>query len=225
MQQIQLLIVEDNPETARNICLYMEHQGFVCTVTASGAAAVALAKQGAFDLVILDVMLPDLDGFAVCAQIRETVDVPIIMLTARVESGDLVQGLDCGADEYVKKPYNNKELVARVKAHLRRRRAPARYQDIGPLRIDAAGRRIFHADRDLGLTRTEYRLLVALIQAPERVFSRDQLAVIGFEEPSGVADRTVDVHIHNLRRKLTRAGMEQHGISAVYGMGYKWVKP
>lgn len=225
MQQIQLLIVEDNPETARNICLYMEHQGFDCTVTASGAAAVALAKQESFDLVILDVMLPDLDGFAVCAQIRETGDVPIIMLTARVESSDLVQGLDCGADEYVKKPYNNKELVARVKAHLRRRQPSTRVLQVGPLHIDAAGRRIFHESCDLGLTRTEYRLLAALIQAPERVFSRDQLAVIGFDEPSAVADRTVDVHIHNLRRKLTAAGMEKHGLSAVYGMGYKWVKP
>lgn len=225
MAQIHLLIVEDNPETARNICLYMEHQGFACTVTASGAAAVALAKQDAFDLVILDVMLPDLDGFAVCTQIRATADVPIIMLTARVESSDLVLGLDCGADEYVKKPYSNKELVARVKAHLRRRQPPARFLEIGPLRIDAAGRRIFHLDRDLALTRTEYRLLAALIQAPERVFSRDQLATIGFDEPSDVADRTVDVHIHNLRRKLTGAGMEKHGLAAVYGMGYKWVRP
>nr|WP_279382621.1 response regulator transcription factor [Acanthopleuribacter pedis] len=217
------MIVEDNVETARNICLYMEHHGFSCQVTASGAAAVALAKQMPFDLVILDVMLPDLDGFSVCEQIRAQSDMPIIMLTARAESGDLVEGLQRGADEYVKKPYSNKELVARVKAHLRRRQPAATARRIGPFEIDDAAFSARCLDQSLRLTRTEFRLLAAMVRAPERVFSRDQLCRLGLEDPAASGDRGIDVHIHNLRRKITHAGLVNHGITAVYGLGYKWV--
>lgn len=223
MGDARILVVEDHPETCRTIQLYMEHNGYHCQVCHRGLDGVRLMQDDPFDLVVLDVMLPDMDGFEVCRRMRTHSAAPIIMLTARVEEQDLVKGLGSGADDYVRKPYSNKELVARVEAHLRRVGGAQRKQ--GPYRIDAAARQIHVADTPLALTRMEYAVLLAMLQSPGRVFSREQLTALCQEQDALQSDRTVDVHIHNLRKKVVAAGQDKHGITAVYGVGYKWVCP
>jgi DNA-binding response OmpR family regulator len=220
-----ILIIEDNLDTTRNIRMYLEHHGFTCQAAHLGAAGLAMEKQERFSLVILDVMLPDMSGFEVCRQIRDRSDMPIIMLTARVESQDLIHGLECGADEYVRKPFSNKELVARVKAHLRRAPTTASPRSAGPFEIWSERQQILVDQQDLGLTRTEFNLLEALLKAPEKVFSRERLCQLGGDDLQNGIDRAVDVHIHNIRKKAVAAGLETHGIVSVYGLGYKWVMP
>ena len=220
----RILVVEDNVETSRNIRMYLEHHGFSCQITHSGMAAVAMMRQESFDLVVLDVMLPDINGYQVCQRIRGFSEAPVIMLTAKVHESDLVKGLDHGADDYVKKPYSNKELIARVKAHLRRHGAKET-RTVGPFTLDRAGRQISFEKQPLGLTKTEFGLLDAMLRAPSRVFTRDKLYELCSPDPAENSDRTVDVHIHNLRKKIAAAGLTQHGITSVYGVGYKWVAP
>ena len=224
MRKSRILVVEDNAETAKNIRMYVEHNGFSCQVTHSGLAAVAMMRQERFHLVVLDVMLPDLNGYQVCQHIRAFSDVPIIMLTAKVEDSDLEKGLEQGADDYIKKPYSNKELVARIKAHLRRQ-GSAEVHTIGPFHVDPDARQVSCSDRPLGLTKTEFQLILAMLKAPSRVFTRHQLFALCSDHESEHSDRKVDVHIHNLRKKITATGLEQHGIISVYGVGYKWVAP
>ena len=222
MEKQRILVFEDNVETARNIRLYLEHHGYHCEISHTGSAGLALLLKEHFHLVILDIMLPDMDGYRICERIRRSSDLPIIMLTARVEDRDLVKGLGRGADDYIKKPYSNKELVARVQAHLRRYAPKGDQARVGPFEWCPGDRRIRHGDRDLGLTKTEYLLFQCLLQAPGRIFSRDQLCDICFDEHGENLDRTIDVHIHNLRKKITAAGLKRHGIKTVYGLGYKW---
>ena len=225
MEKQRILVFEDNEATAENIRLYLEHHGYDCHICANGAAGLALLAEQPFHLVILDIMLPDMDGYQICERIRRCHDLPIIMLTARVEDRDLVKGLGLGADDYMKKPYSNKELVARVQAHLRRHGPKLEPRRIGPFTHHPGERRILHEGRDLGLTKTEYLLFEAMLLAPGRVFSRDQLCDICGEDGSENLDRTIDVHVHNLRKKVSAAGLAKHGIKAVYGQGYRWEKP
>ena len=225
MAKQHILIIEDNAETTKNIRLYLEHHGFACLVAHLGSAGLALLEQSAIDLVILDVMLPDMSGLEVCRRIRTRSKVPVIMLTARVGSGDLVDGLDSGADEYVKKPFINKELVARVKAHLRRTPARQAPRKAGPFEICPEKHQVLLDQRNLDLTKTEFMLFQALLSAPERVFSRERLCAICGDEAQIAVDRAVDVHIHNIRKKVSAAGLKDHGITSVYGLGYKWVMP
>ena len=224
-----ILVIEDNIETAKNIKLYLEHNQLCCDLVHSGTEGVEAFFAKQYDLVILDRMLPDLNGVAVCEKIRKESDIPIIMLTAKITDNDLIDGLGAGADEYVKKPYSNKELVARVKAHLRRsesnnnsvNRGNQSSQNIGYYVLNSKACTIKSNEKELALTKTEYLIFEKLLNFPGQVFSREQLFLCAFDSSHESIDRTVDVHLHNLRAKINKSGVEQHGIKSVYGLGYK----
>ena len=209
--------------------IYLERDGHRVTDAADGTAALALAADRRFDLVLLDIMLPGVDGFEVCRHLREIGDTPIILLTARSGDSDKVIGLDLGADDYVIKPFSPRELMARVRAHLRRRRGPATLEPIlaaDGLQLDPNGVRVELDGREVGLTASEFRLLHALMRNPARVLSRDELidALHGGDDP-GIVDRTVDVHLGRLRRKLGDDAASPRFIGTVRSVGYRFAQP
>jgi len=199
---------------------YVRAAGFDARSVADGSAALAEVRAGAADLLVLDIMLPGLDGLAVCAAVREFSDLPIIMVTAKVEEIDRLLGLETGADDYLCKPFSPRELVARIKALLRRTRPAA--NNTNTLEIDAAARSVRVLGRALELTRTEFDLLAAMAKRPGTIFSRAQLLDIANRDNLDVADRAVDTHIKNLRRKLARAAPDVEMIRSIYGLGYRF---
>ncbi len=204
--------------------MFIEHQGYSCICAATGSQGLTNFENFKPDLVLLDRMLPDSDGANVCQQIRQTSGVPILMLTGKVGSQDLVDGLEAGADEYIKKPFSHIELMARIKAHLRRTKVSKQthtIKTVGNYQIDAKAKQISFAKHKLKLTKTEYDLLYKLLSYPERVFTREQLftAISNYNAES--SDRTVDVHLHNVKRKISAISQNHHGITAIYGVGYK----
>ncbi|HSO19734.1 MAG TPA: response regulator transcription factor [Desulfosarcina sp.] len=223
----QILVVEDDENTSSLIALYLEREGFATLTAGAGAAALALARSHHPDLVILDLMIPRVDGWEVCRRLHRDSDVPVIMLTARGEEIERVAGLTLGADDYVVKPFSPRELVARVKAVLRRA-APAARQTKqllvhGPIRLDLEKRRLSVDEASVALTPHEYALLEALMTAPGRTFTRDEL--LDRLYPRGeamVIDRVVDVHIGKLRQKIEPASAEPRYIITVRGVGYRF---
>lgn len=209
-----ILVVEDDIKIAAVLSDYLEAEGWRCTRMGDGLDAVDFMRASPADLMLLDLMLPGLDGIEVCRAVRAFSQAPIIMLTARVDEVDRLLGLDMGADDYVCKPFSPREVVARVKVHLRRTAAsPApRFQ------IDRATLRILHAGSALNLTPVEFRILAELIEHPNRVYSRQQLLDFSHEDQRDINDRTVDSHIKNIRRKLPEADCLQ----SVYGVGYRF---
>jgi DNA-binding response OmpR family regulator len=222
-----ILIVEDDENTASLIALYLEREGFSPVTADDGEMALALAGRHDPDLVILDLMIPKVDGWDVCRRLRKTSEVPVIMLTARGEEIDRVAGLTLGADDYVVKPFSPRELVARVKAVLRRT-VPAtqkkqRRLTHGPVTMDLEKRRLTVNDYPVSLTPHEYALMEALMSAPGRTFTRDEL--LDRLYPSGeavVIDRVVDVHIGKLRQKIEPVPTTPEYILTVRGVGYRF---
>ncbi len=218
-----IYIVEDEPDIGELVRHHLERAGFAARVFPNAEAFRLQLRAHAADLVILDLMLPDADGMEVCKALRRdpaTAAVPVIIVTAKGEEADRVLGLELGADDYVTKPFSPRELVARVKAVLRRRAAPeppARLV-VGPVSIDFQKHSVTVAGKPVDLTATEFRLLALLASKPSWVFSRDQLLDHLWGGEKAVVDRTVDVHIKNLRDKLGRAGAV---IRNVRGVGYK----
>jgi len=229
MKKHNILIIEDNIDTAKNIKLYVEYNGFNSDVVHCGLVGVKAFISGSYDLVIIDRMLPGLNGLEVCKKIRITSNVPIIMLTAKISDHDLVEGLSAGADEYVKKPYSNKELIARIKAHFRRSESlnPSSsnkdsHYSVGNYVLNKNTCTIEFNKQDLLLTKTEYLILEKLISAPKQVFTREQLFLTAFDATHESIDRTIDVHMHNLRNKIAKIDKDKsHGIKSIYGVGYK----
>ena len=225
--QKRVLVVEDDPKTVELVRLYLERDGFGVLTAGDGVDGLAKARDGEVDLVVLDLMLPKLDGLAVCRTLRGESKVPIIMLTARTTERDKLQGLDLGADDYVTKPFSPRELVARVKTVLRRTAddsfgggpAQVKWADVV---VDFNRRQVSVGGDDVRLTPTEFRIMGALVREPGRVFSRGQLIdkVLGYDFEG--SERTIDVHILNLRRKLDSKGSGVTYIKSVYGMGYKF---
>jgi DNA-binding response OmpR family regulator len=223
-----VLLVDDDPKIRELLRLYVERDGHRTLAAADGEMAVASALRSRPDLVVLDVMLPGLDGFEVARRIRESSDVPILMLTARSGDSDKVVGLDLGADDYVVKPFSPRELMARIRALLRRRRLDAERDEpilvADGLEVDPNS---FEARLDgapLELTPFEFRLLAGLMRRPGRVLSRDDLidAIHGHDDP-GIIDRTIDVHLGRLRRKLGDDASAPRFIATVRTVGYKFV--
>jgi two-component system response regulator BaeR len=214
----RVFIVEDEAELAALVADYARAAGYTPTVFGDGAAALAAIRAGAPDLVVLDLMLPGLDGLAVCRAVRTFSDVSVVMVTARVEEIDRLLGLEAGADDYLCKPFSPRELMARIKAILRRsgRTAPARVID-----VDEAGRRICIHGLPLELTPTEFQILAGMARRPGQVFSRAQLLDLACQDSMDVTDRAVDSHIKNLRRKLAAALPEADAIHSIYGLGYR----
>jgi DNA-binding response OmpR family regulator len=219
-----ICVIEDEEVIASAVAARLRAEGFAVEVAHDGPAGVALCDRVRPDLVVLDLMLPGLDGFEVCRRLQRDRPVPVLMLTARAEEADLLVGLAVGADDYVTKPFSPRELVARVRALLRRveRRPPPPGERlaIGPLEIDPAGRRVRVDGAEVHLTPTEFDLLALLAARPGVVYSREQLLaeVWGWRDGSG--QRTVDSHVRGLRRKL---GTEL--VRTVHGIGYSLEAP
>ena len=216
----RILIVEDEPKLAALVGDYLRVGGYESNWVADGREAVSAVRNGQPDLVLLDLMLPGRDGLDICRELRSFSDVPIIMLTARVEEIDRLLGLELGADDYICKPFSPREVVARVKAILRRTRGSTE-QTAAALRIDEATHSAMFHGVMLELTPVEFRLLKTLAANPARVFSRDHLLDNLYLDHRVVTDRTVDSHIKNLRRKLEQAAPGQDPIRSIYGVGYK----
>ena len=219
----RILVVEDDAKIADMLANYLRMNGFDAALCGNGHDAVAAVRADAPALVLLDLMLPGLDGVAVCTAVRKFSAVPIIMLTARVDEIDRLLGLETGADDYVCKPFSPREVVARVKALLRRTQgslAGAAGAAAG-FQLDEAGGRIAWHGRALPLTQVEFRLLRLLLSRPGQVFGRARLLDSLHQDIRDVSDRAIDSHIKNLRRKLEQAGTGANTIAAVYGVGYR----
>lgn len=215
-----ILVVEDEPKLARLLVDYLAAAGHVPTWIADGREAMDTLRGRRFDVVLLDLALPGMDGLQICQGLREFSDAPVMMITARVEEVDRLIGLEAGADDYVCKPFSPREVVARVKAMLRRvQRAAA---PPSALQVDAARFSARFHGQPLDLTRVEFRLLEALAGAPGRVFSRDVLLDRLYDDGRAVTDRTVDSHVRNLRRKLEAIAPGEEAIRSIYGLGYRW---
>jgi DNA-binding response OmpR family regulator len=221
-----ILVVDDEPKVAQLARDYLEKNGFRTLSAGDGPTALALARRERPDLIVLDLLLPGMDGREVCRALRRESNVPVIMLTALAEESDQVAGLELGADDYVTKPFSPRTLVARVRALLRRAQGRVQAQAVlraGGLEIDLAGHRAALDGEGLHLTPTEFRLLAALARHPGQTLSREQLldslhgaALPGF-------DRSVDSHIKNLRRKLENDPDRPPFIETVYGVGYRFL--
>ncbi len=216
-----ILIVEDEEKLARLLEEYLQRSGFRTHHLARGDEAIPWVKRTPPDLMLLDLMLPGLDGMDVCRDLRRFSRLPVIMTTARVEEIDRLLGLELGADDYVCKPYSPREVVARVKAVLRRLEPVSDGEPEARIRVDMDRFEARIGDRLLDLTPVELRLLDCFLRHPGRVFSRGQLMDRLYQDNRVVTDRTVDSHIKNLRRKLAEAVPDSEPIRSVYGVGYK----
>ncbi|MEO8361885.1 MAG: response regulator transcription factor [Vicinamibacteria bacterium] len=220
---MKVVVIEDDAVVSETLTLYLEQAGYEVATAANGIAGLAKARALDTALVILDLMIPGLSGQDICRRLREQSAVPILMLTARASEDDRVGGLELGADDYVSKPFSPREVVARVQALLRRTGAhPASPSPIvvGDLEIDVWARQARMQGRALALTATEFKLLETLGRSPGRVFTRDELLSRAFGPGYDGLDRTVDVHITNLRRKL-EPGDKPRYVLTVHGVGYR----
>ncbi len=229
----RLLIVEDEPDVTQLLRYNLAKEGYEVLTAATGGEAVRLARDVLPDVVLLDIMIPELNGWEVCRRLKSvpaTQVIPIIMVTGRVEEGDKVLGFELGADDYVTKPFSPRELIARVRAIVRRTQRPTNPDRKAP--ITAGGLEIdrerFEVRMDgalLELTRKEFDLLVTLVGSPGRVFSRDELLDLVWGRDGNVEPRTVDVHVARLRGKFTAAGVSAPGVDSVRGVGYRFKDP
>ncbi len=219
----RVLVVDDDAKTVELVKLYLNRDGYRVLTAYDGVEALRLAREGHPDLIVLDLMLPGIDGLEICRTLRDESDVPIIMLTARTTDEDKLTGLGLGADDYMTKPFSPRELAARVRAVLRRlpgERGPDGIE-YGQITVNFLRREVYLAGKLLNLTSIEFKLLGVLIKEPGRVFSRAQLIenALGYDFEG--FDRTIDVHILNLRRKLEPGPRRPRYIKTVYGAGYK----
>jgi two-component system response regulator BaeR len=212
----RILIVEDEPKLAALESDYFKSQGYDTHCIADGLEVAPWVRANSPDLILLDLMLPGRDGLEVCRELRTFTDVPIVMVTAKVEEIDRLVGLDLGADDYVCKPFSIRELVARVRAILRRPRAA-----FAGLSLNEREHSAMLDGRPLDLTPVEFRLLRALASSPGRVFPRDRLLEQLYEDHRVVTDRTVDAHVKNLRKKLEDIRPGEELVRSIYGVGYK----
>ncbi len=223
-----ILIVEDDHNTSKLVATYLEREGFLTIAAFDGEEALRLARLREPGFVILDVMLPKVDGWEVCRQLRKFSDVPVLMLTAREEEIDRVMGLSLGADDYVVKPFSPRELVERVKAILRRvLPRPVRDKQVlrhGGFILDQEKHKVSVDGAPVNLTSSEYKLLQALMSAPGRVFSRNELLDRFYDHGETVVDRVIDVHIGKLRQKIEADPANPQRILTVRGFGYRFAE-
>jgi len=218
----KILVVDDDPNTSRLVRLYLQKEGHTVLEAHDGEEGLSVAREKRPDLIVLDIMMPRMDGIEVCRTLRQESDVAVIMLTARTTDDDKLKGLDIGADDYVTKPFSPGELAARVRAVLRRlpgERGPDQLLR-GDLMLDFRRRDAFRSETSLGLTRAEFKLLGTLALQPGRVFSRGQLIEKALGMDFEGYERTVDAHIRNLRRKIEDDPGHPRYVKTVYGAGY-----
>lgn len=217
-----ILIVEDELKLAGLQADYLKNAGFDTTCLSNGLDVVPWLKINHTNLIVLDLMLPGRDGLDICRELRSFSTVPIIMITARMEEIDRLLGLELGADDYICKPFSLREMVARVKAVLRRQRIQSTDASASPLKLDAHSFRVLAEGHEIELTTVEFQLLQALYQQPGRIFSRSKLMDLIYQDQRIVSDRTIDSHIKKLRKKLADIVPEQELIHSVYGAGYRY---
>ena len=224
---MKILVVDDEKTLVKGMKFNLENEGYEVECAYDGTSALELAREGRFDLILLDVMMPEMDGLEACMKIREFSNVPIIMLTAKSEDADKLMGFECGADDYLTKPFNILELKARIKAILRRsvKKAPAETQEkkvlkARDLELSFDSRRVFISGKEVNLTAKEFDLLELLMENPGKVYSREKLldTVWGYDYPGDV--RTVDVHVRRLREKIEVNPSEPKYIFTKWGVGY-----
>jgi len=233
IRQDRVLIIDDEPAILEVLSTYLQDEGFAVITAADGAQAIELAIAQQPDLVVLDLTLPTLSGVEVFRRVRAEMDVPVIMLTSRVNEVDRVVGLELGADDYIGKPFSPREVVARIKTVLRRyrhaaagnARADVQVQRVGDLAIDRAGHDVRIGGKGIALTPMEFRILDVLAHNIGQTFSRAQLLDKIAPDSTDVFDRTLDRHIANLRHKIESDSSEPRYIVTVFGVGYKMVNP
>jgi len=223
---LKVLIVEDDRKIAAIIKMYLDREGYEVYLAGTGTQALRLARAHRPYLIVLDLMLPELNGLDVCKALRAESDVHIIMLTARSTETDKLKGLEIGADDYVTKPFSPRELAARVRATMRRQergieREPSRLI-ARELTLDLKAHKAFVSGRPVALTPREFRLLETFMKFPDRTFTREELVERVFDHAYDGLDRTVDVHIKNLRRKIEPDRLAPTYVLTVYGVGYKF---
>ena len=221
---MRILVVDDEKLLVKGVKFNLENEGYEVECAYDGAAAVEMARNGRYDLIILDVMMPEVDGKEACLRIREFSNVPIIMLTARSEDADKLMGFECGADDYVTKPFNILELKARVRALLRRaagaQRSRGTVLTVGDLSLNTEERVAIRDGQVVDLTAKEYDLIELLMRNPRRVYSRENLMNVVWGYAYAGDYRTVDVHIRRLREKLEKNPAEPEHIMTKWGVGY-----
>lgn len=226
----RILIIEDELSIAELERDYLEVNGFVSDIAITGEEGLEKAKTNKYDLILLDLMLPGMDGFELCKQLRKTLDIPILMITARKEDIDIIRGFDRGADDYIEKPFNPNELVARVKAHLARyerlvnRNEATNNIEVKELLIDQHSRRVYVSGVEKIFTAKEFDLLVFLATNPNRVFSKEHLfeRIWGFDSMGDLA--TVTVHIRKIREKIEADPSKAKYIETIWGVGYRFIQ-
>ena len=226
MDKKKILVVEDEKAISDILVFNLQREGYDTLAAYDGAEGLRCALEEAPDLILLDVMLPEMDGFEVCRRVRAQSDIPIIMLTAREEEADKVMGLELGADDYITKPFNILEVKARIKAIMRRtaasqpRKEESKVIEAGDLKLDCESRRLFIRGREVNLTAKEFDLFELLVNNPNKVYGRENLLnlVWGYEYPGDV--RTVDVHVRRLREKIESNPSEPKYVHTKWGVGY-----
>ncbi|KOF09208.1 XRE family transcriptional regulator [Planococcus glaciei] len=218
----KVLLVDDEQRMLDLVALYLKPHQYVCTKAVGAFEALNYLEKESYDLVLLDVMMPEMDGWELCREIRKFSDVPIIMLTAREQKEDIVKGLNLGADDYVTKPFNEEELLARMAALLRRSR-PENSIEVDGLLWDEDRFELSFNGQSIRLTPKEFLMLGQLLKNPDKVFSREQLIQLVWGFDSETEGRTIDSHVRNVREKIRQAGfpIDQHFLT-VWGIGYKW---
>jgi two-component system response regulator CpxR len=230
----KLLIIDDDIELCNLLCEYFSAESFVCRTANDGCYGLEIAQNDNFDLITLDVMLPGIDGISLLKELRKTIDTPVVMLTARGEEEDRVGGLELGADDYLPKPFSPRELLARIKAILRRVDKKLSDKDIdnevsrmqvGDVTVDRNLRAVWQNDKPVSLTEVEFNLLDLLLNNAGQVVDRQQLAQASLGRRLDYFDRSLDVHISNIRKKLGRHIGDLERIKTVRGVGYLYVRP
>jgi DNA-binding response OmpR family regulator len=221
----RILVVEDDERTAASVALYLRHGGYDVTTASTGREALEEIGRAMPDLLVLDLMLPEVNGLEVCRVLRQQSQVPVIMLTARSTERDTLDGLAAGADDYVTKPFSPRELVARVAAVLRRSRPVQDVVSIGDVEIDRARRTVRRDGSLVALTPAEYAILDVLASSPGRAFTRAELGERAFGHDYDALDRTIDAHVMNLRRKIEPDRTRPRLILTAFGIGYRMGSP
>nr|WP_258048448.1 MULTISPECIES: response regulator transcription factor [unclassified Planococcus (in: firmicutes)] len=216
-------MIDDEQRMLDLLSLYLTPHQYQCTKAQGAREALRYLETQAFDIVLLDIMMPEMSGFELCAKIRSFSDVPIIMLTAREQQEDIVKGLKLGADDYITKPFNEEELLARIEALLRRQ-APKNIIEVGGLKWDEERFELSYLGTSIKLTPKEFFMVGQLVKNPGKVFSRDQLIVLIWGYDSETEGRTIDSHVRNVREKIRQSGfpVDKHFLT-VWGVGYKWL--
>ncbi len=229
MNKLKIMIVDDDPNIQQLISLYLTREGFDVTTAAAGDEALRLFKSDPPNLMLLDIMLPVMDGWQVCREVRKVSNIPIIMLTAKDETFDKVLGLELGADDYITKPFDPAEVLARVRSHLRRYTrlggAPAAEAShgytVGPITLDEEAKTVTVDGDPVSLTPIEFRILALLMKHPGRIYSSAQIYELVWKEDSRGAETSVAVHIRHLRQKIEINPSEPRYLKVVWGLGYK----